>query len=108
MLGEVMASASRRARRANKTPNQFVMATESTIAPLVEQLNSALAAIDQVAQGVEDRAQATRLTQVVVLGGTALEILSGLAMAEQAAATAAAVAEADQKGEALPDVNPDA
>lgn len=88
-----MASASRRARRANKTPNQFVMAQESTIAPLVEQLNGALAAIDQVAQGVEDRAQATRLTQVVVLGGTALEILSGLAMAEQAQAAAAVAAD---------------
>ena len=99
-----MASASRRARRANKTPNQFVMAQESTIAPLVEQLNSALAAIDQVAQGVEDRAQATRLTQVVVLGGTALEILSGLAMAEQAQAAAAA-AEGDVE---TTDENPDA
>jgi len=89
-----MASNARRARRANKSPNQFVMAQESTIAPLVEQLNSALAAIDQVAQGVEDRAQATRLTQVVVLGGTALEILSGLAMAEQAQAAQAAQADA--------------
>lgn len=100
-----MASASRRARRANKTPNQFVMATESTMAPLVEQLNSALAAIDQVAQGVEDRAQATRLTQVVVLGGTALEILSGLAMAEQAQAAAAAAQEGDVE---TTDENPDA
>ncbi len=69
------------------------MATENNLDSLVEQLNGALASIDAHAQGVEDKVAATRLTQVVVLGGTALEILSGLAMAERAQAAAAAASD---------------
>ena len=87
-----MASNARRARRSNQ-PNKFVMATENNMDAAVQQLNDALANIDQLSQGIEDKVLTTRLTQVVVLGGTALEILSGLNMAQKAQAAAAAASD---------------
>ena len=69
------------------------MATENNMDAAVQQLNDALANIDALAQGIDDKVFTTRLTQVVVLGGTALEILSGLNMAQKAQAASAAASD---------------
>ena len=71
-----MASAARRARRAQKPINM-------TLESIVGDLNAATSKLDNYIQqtaGSEDAnpAVTARLTQGVVLAGTAIEILSGL------------------------------
>ena len=71
-----MASAARRARRAQKP---IMMSLES----IVQELNGVVGKLDNYAQQVSQEGTANpaiiaRLTQGIVLGGTATEILSGL------------------------------
>lgn len=98
-----MASASRRARRAQKP---IMMSLES----IVQELNTVIGKLDNYAQQVSQEegtnpAVMARLTQGVVLGGTATEILSGLSQSLKMmeAAQAAAAEETTETDE-----NPDA
>lgn len=88
-----MASNSRRARRAKTKINM-------TLEQIVADINAAVGQLDNFAQqaaGDEttNRAVIARLTQGVVLAGTAIEILSGLVQAEKMVAATQA-AEADE------------
>lgn len=85
-----MASNSRRARRAKTKVNM-------TLEQIVADLNSAVQQLDSFAQQVASEegtnpAVIARLTQGIVLAGTSVEIVSGLAQAERMAAAAQAVA----------------
>ena len=83
-----MASNSRRARRAKTKVNM-------TLEQIVADLNSAVQQLDSFAQQVASEegtnpAVIARLTQGIVLAGTSVEIVSGLAQAERMAAAAQA------------------
>lgn len=86
-----MASATRRARRANKQNN---MSTELNFDDIINSLNAAVQNLDKFAQaatqGSEDNILRARLTQALVLAGTSVEILGGLNA--QAKAAEAAIA----------------
>jgi hypothetical protein len=92
-----MASNSRRARRAKSKVNM-------TLEQIVADLNSAIGQLDNFAQQAAadettNRAVVARLTQGVVLAGTAIEILGGLVQAEKMAEAAAAATTEDSTDE---------
>ena len=73
---------------------------ELTFQGVINDLNTAVSQLDQFAQaateGSEDQVLRARLTQALVLGGTSIEILTGLnAQAKAAAAAAEATPEAE-------------
>ena len=90
-----MASATRRARRANKQNN---MSTELNFDDIISSLNAAVQNLDKFAQAAtqdsEDNILRARLTQALVLAGTSVEILGGL-NAQAKAAEAAAASQSD-------------
>ena len=75
-----MASSSRRARRAKNNDN---MSQELNLTNVLGKLNSAVADLDTLAQSIANEGQGgvmtARVTQALVLSGTAVEILGGLA-----------------------------
>ena len=71
---------------------------EVTLQEVITDLNACMTKLDQFAAGTRETADqvvTARLTQAVVLGGTAFEILSGLEAGIRAAAAAAANEAAD-------------
>ena len=92
-----MASISRRARRAKSNTKVHM-----TLEQIVADLNSAVQQLDNFAQQVANEpgtnpAVIARLTQGIVLAGTSVEIVSGLAQAERMAAAAQADAESTEE-----------
>jgi len=83
-----MASATRRAKRANKNN----MEKEINLDGVIEQLSAATGSLDRFAQaateGSEDQILRARFTQAIVLAGTSLEILGSLSAQAKAAAAA--------------------
>jgi len=92
-----MASATRRARRANKQNN---MSNENTLNldGIVTELNAAVTNLDRFAQAAtkdnDDAILRARMTQALVLAGTAVELLGGL-NAQAKAAEAAIASQSD-------------
>jgi len=98
-----MASATRRARRANKQNN---MSTDLNFDEIINSLNAAVQNLDKFAQAAtqdsDDNILRARLTQALVLAGTSVELLGGLnaqAKAAQAALASQSDTDTDAKEE---------
>ena len=86
-----MASATRRAKRANKNN----MENEINLEGVIERLSTAVETLDRFAQEAvsdnEDQVLRARFTQAIILAGTSLEILGGLSAQAKAAVAAQSV-----------------
>lgn len=86
-----MASATRRAKRANKNN----MENEINLEKVIEKLSTAVETLDRFAQEAvsdnEDNVLRARFTQAIILAGTSLEILGGLSAQAKAAVAAQSV-----------------
>ena len=96
-----MASATRRARRAQQQNN---MSTELNFDDIINGLNAAVKNLDKFAQAAtqdsDDNILRARLTQALVLAGTSVELLGGLnAQAKAAEAALASQSDTDTNAE---------